>query len=105
MKAKDTVLNLDNFGDFGGVNEYYLAVIKENQLVQAEISFEAGKQEGIQTGRKEVAEWLMKRIIWIETKDFDVLTENLTVDLLKYDPDWQFQLKDWGLEKLIKEAK
>jgi len=51
MEAKDTVINLDNFGDFGGVDEYHLAVIKENQLLQAEISFKAGYKEG-QTDRE-----------------------------------------------------
>ncbi len=78
-----TVINLDNFGDFGGVSPYWLEVIKENQRLQAKITWNIAFKAGI----KEVVEWVYK----------NSYQGRLPITKINNE-EWHIKLKEWKVE-------
>jgi len=91
MEAKDTVLRAD---------AHYLCrkPLQDALLEQAKISFKSGKREGI----REVVKWLKPRLyprVILIDPTHPVLGYKLEVS----EKEWQSQLKEWEVDKEVKD--
>lgn len=105
MEAKDTVMHLDDI-DEGRMPDSYGSLRKALKK-QAEISFKAGKQEGIRltavaldeskkAGIREVVEWIEDNAGLDAPKLIDKLNTGSTFIPIGTEK-WQAKLKEWGI--------
>jgi len=83
MEAKDTVMNFMRIEEIDAKNatSNFTDALVDVAREQAEISFMAGKKEGI----REVVEWIKN--YWTGLGSYNIPLK-----------DWQAKLKEWGLK-------